>query len=113
MYLPYVFLAFATKPLRELCERQPDAEREYGVAIARALRNRIADLRVATSIADMVAGSPAEQVDDPTRMTVTLTARSRLVLCSNHNQTPIRDSGAVDWSRVSRIKILDIEVDDD
>jgi hypothetical protein len=47
--------SFATRSLRNLCERQSAAECALGVSIAAALRHRLADLESADSLADLVA----------------------------------------------------------
>lgn len=45
-------------------------------------------------------------------MVVTLTPHARLLFCSNHAATPTFATGEVDWSKVRRVKVLKVEVDD-
>ena len=42
------------------------------------------------------------------RRAVRLTPECRIVFCSGHVNTPLTKVGAVDWGRVTRIKILSI-----
>ncbi len=106
-------LAFANKSLRQLCESEAKATREFGGRVAQRLRRRLADLRAATSVKDLVAGRPRELESVRRRnVSVELAEGSRIVFCANHNSIPTLSSGGVDWSSVSRIKILRIESDD-
>jgi len=97
-------LAFATKILRSLCEEEDAAVEKFGTKAAAELRARIADLRAADSVADIVAGTPRFFDDDP-RMTVSLLGVLEIVLRPNHIKMPLRDDGRIDWSRVRRLKI--------
>jgi len=36
---------------------------------------------------------------------------AKLVFCVNHHTVPTRESGDVDWSRVTRVRILSVECD--
>ena len=51
-------LAFETMSLRTICESESDAKHELGQTVAESLKRRLADLRAATSITDLVAGRP-------------------------------------------------------
>lgn len=67
-------------------------------------------MRAAASVEELVAGHPrAVEGGRHPRFAVNLCDGSRLVFCASHNTIPLLASGGVDWSRVSRIKILGIE----
>ena len=51
-----VNLAFATLKLRSLCECQAKAEHEFGFAVAKQLRARLADLREVDTVLKLPAG---------------------------------------------------------
>jgi proteic killer suppression protein len=103
-------LAFDTKSLRDLCEKEEKARRELAPDVAQKLKHRLADLRAADSVEDLVAGRPREtESANPGYFVIDLTDGSRLAFCANHRNVPLLTSGGVDWSRVSRIKILRIE----
>jgi proteic killer suppression protein len=104
-------LAFANKPLRDHCESQLKAERRFGIGIARNLRARLADLREADSITDLVAGEPRVFSGGEALMTVSIGGGLRIVFRANHVKNPFKRDGDVDWTRVSRIKIIDIGAD--
>jgi toxin HigB-1 len=103
-------LAFATKSLRQLCENGARAKRDLGLQMAEQLRGRLADLRAAMSVKDLVVGRPREVDGMPkSHIAVDLYEGYHIVSCANHNSIPILESGDVDWSKVTRIKILRIE----
>lgn len=103
-------LAFANKPLRQTCESESIARRDLGVRIAEKLKRRLADLRAAKSVTDLVAGRPRElEGSDGEHYAVELRDGSRIVFCANHVTIPVLESGSVDWSKVNRVKILRIE----
>ena len=103
-------LAFDSKPLRTICEKEVDAKRELGPAVAEVLKHRLADMWAATSIKDLVAGRPRLlHPAEYKHMVVDLRDGYQIVFCANHTNNPITESGKIDWSRVSRIKIIRIE----
>lgn len=100
-------LAFETKDLREICEKEAEARRRLGSAVAEVLKHRLADLDAATSPNDLIAGNPRVGPDMDT-MTIDLCDGYQLVLSPNHPNNPTRRTGEVNWSKVSRIRILRI-----
>jgi plasmid maintenance system killer protein len=103
-------LTFATKSLRQLCESEAAAKRELGADVAERLKRRLADLRAAAHVNDLVAGQPREIEGAHNRcIAVHLYDGYRIVFCANHRTVPVLDSGSVDWSGVRRVKILGIE----
>ena len=66
-------------------------------------------MRAAESINDLITGRPRELNDGTGRFVIDLHPGHRLVFCANHPTNPASDSGNLDWSRVSRVKIVNIE----
>jgi proteic killer suppression protein len=105
-------IAFATKKLRQLCENEEVARSSVGHAVAGRLKARLADLSAASCVKELVAGRPRQLTGRrPGCLAVKLTSGWRLVICANHNAVPEVDGGAIDWSRVNRVKVVDIEND--
>jgi hypothetical protein len=100
-------LSFAKKSLRELCESSAKANRKLGIDAANELRRRVADLRAATSVHDLLVGQPRGSGADEIALDVGTSFE--ITFCANHNTVPRLESGAIDWSKVSRVKILGIE----
>jgi len=103
-------IAFDKKSLRQICENDEKAKHDLGVKVADKLRRRLADLRAAKTVKDLIAGRPHE-LDEPDdrHIGVELCDGYRIVFCANHNSIPTLKPNRVDWSKVSRVKILRIE----
>jgi len=105
-----VLIAFDSRDLRTVCLTRHAAVARYGEALASVLIDRLADLRAATSICDIIAAEPRllpGALGDT--MAVDLTDGSALVFCANHVDLPRSADERVDWTRVSRIRLLRIE----
>jgi plasmid maintenance system killer protein len=108
-YILALDLAFDSRSLRTICEKEEETVREFGLSVAEVLKHRLADLRAAKSINDLVVGYP--QVLDGTnnqQMAINLPDDYQVIFCANHPNNPVLENGFVDWSKVSRIKILQI-----
>ena len=107
-------LAFEIKSLRTICESEVQANSELGSDVAEILKHRLADLRAATTINDLVAGRSLI-VDDANQeqMIINLQHGYRIVFCANHTKNPTTETGETDWTKVSRIKILRIDKSND
>lgn len=108
--LTHLELAFDTKALRSLCEDEAIAVDELGNELAEKLKRRVADIRAATSVNDILVGRPCELEDTGGNLFgITLGKGYRMVFSANHIKNPRTATGVVDWSRVSRMKLLRIE----
>lgn len=100
-------LDFKDKKLRELCEQRASAERKLGADSARKLRSRLADLQAAVCVTDLAAGGPHPlQGDRAGQFALKLEGGKRLVFEPDHNPVPYREDGSIDWSRVTRVRII-------
>lgn len=102
-------LAFSTKALRAVCESEERALRELGVDLASILKRRLADLRAAANATDLVAGNPKPAPDSKEELMLDLADGFTVFLTANHAAIPRLRSGHIDWSNVSRVKLLRIE----
>lgn len=103
-------LAFESKSLRTMCEIEARAMHELGNAVAQTLKHRLADLRAAASVNDLVAGRPHVLDSSVLQvMVVDLCDGYSLLFKSNHTKCPLTGADDIDWGRVSRIKIVAIE----
>lgn len=102
-------LAFDSISLREVCESERKALDLLGAEVAKTLRRRLADLRAAENIEDIKAGC-LRIIGNKSAdfITIDLCQNYTMVLSANHVQNPVLKSGEVDWSRVRRLKLLDI-----
>lgn len=103
-------LAFESRQIREICEVAQVAEASLGPEVAGSLRGRLSDIEAASSIRDIVLGNLrlAEQGNND-RMMIDISPEYRLIFCANHAKNPVTTEKAIDWERVSRVKIQAIE----
>ena len=103
-------LAFDSRSLRTICESEADAKRELGPIVAEVLKHRLADMRAATSVRDLLVGKPRIiSESDHHFMVIDLCEGYQLIFCANHPPNPEVEPGELDWQRVRRIKITRIE----
>ena len=98
-------LAFQTQALRDICEDAEKATSEFGDEVAIALRHRLADLRAAVSLTDLVVGHPQVSGD---HVSVKVGKTHDLYLAANHVRMPLTPDGSLDWRTVSRLRVLEI-----
>lgn len=81
--------------------------RELGTVVAAMLRARLADLRAANTVADVPI--VARPTSASTREgEIDLGDGFKMIICANHPVPPVRQSRVINWSQISRIKILRI-----
>lgn len=107
-------LAFESRALRTICESETDAKRELGPTVAEVLKHRLADLRAATSIKDLVAGKPhlSDEGTDQ-NLIIDLVSGYSIVVGANHSRNPLTETGRLNWAMISRVKLLRIESNND
>lgn len=103
--------AFDNRELRAVCENRRKAEAKFGAQIAQLLFDRLADLRAADSISDLIVGNP--QVFDDSKglpnLKIELASNYIIILTPNHVELPKGKNGHLDWTTVTRLKIMKIE----
>jgi hypothetical protein len=99
-------LAFETVGLRRVCESGTEARRSLPKETVEELQDRLADLRAAMSVSDLVAGEPLLDARVPGRIRFRLDGGYELVCVGNHPKPPLTDDGLVDFNRVRRIRVV-------
>jgi len=103
-----MIIAFDSKKLREICEDDAVAVKELGSPAAEALRQRLADLRAAESIRDLLVGNPRTSGAENATLTIDLTAAARTIWSQNHTTPPRTSLGDIDWERTGRVRLVEI-----
>ena len=103
-------LAFATEELRDYCEIEVMGERAYGMEPARHLRERLASLREADTLFELLTGFPRPIPGyDGRCYEVSLTAGWYMIICAQHKKLPRREgANGIDWSKVTRVIVQSI-----
>jgi proteic killer suppression protein len=102
-------IEYANKHLRKLCEQNRFAVQELGVNCAKKLQTRIADLQSANDVLELPAGKPHPlQRDRKGQYAISLPDGKRIIFVPANNPTPMIDDKNIDWSRVTKIRIIEI-----
>jgi hypothetical protein len=106
-------IAFQSKALRDSCESEDLLRTKFGELVGGAITRRLADLRAAVTIRDLVVGNPREVFSGkhPT-LCIDLAENSVLLLRVNHLKPPINSNGTISWLEVTRLKVLSIGTTD-
>lgn len=102
-------IQFRSKQLQTLCEQQRIAIKELGAPCAKKLQNRIADLQSANNVSELPMGKPHSlKGKRKAQYAIELADGKRLIFIPANNPTPMLDDENIDWTRVTKIKIVDI-----
>jgi hypothetical protein len=101
-------LAFETVGLRRVCESDIEARKSFPEGTAEELQDRLADMRAAMSVSDLVAGKPSLDAQPPGQIRFELDGGYGLVCVGNHPRPPLTDDGLVDFGRMRRVKVVTI-----
>ena len=103
-------LVFATKTIRHLCESQSKARRFFGKRVADKLRSRLSDLEAALNINDMSVWCLSEPPTEPNgQLSLEIEDGFALVIAAAETPTSNVEGVAIDWTRVTRVKVVKIE----
>lgn len=86
------------------------ARKKYEPEVVDQLKARLADVRAAKSVFDLLVGG-LQFAQGGKTVSVSLTGDHRLLCQVNHVAPPRDERGEVDWTQVSRIKVMAIERD--
>ncbi len=104
-----IILSYDSERVRNFCIKEVIARQHFPHKVVDMLKKRLADLRALSQLSDLLAGNPRESSSlPPGEYIIDLCDGFCLIFCSSHPKTPIRPTGSVDWTNVSRIKILGI-----
>lgn len=103
---------FRTKKLQKQCTDTKEAQRSWGRNQAKKLRQRLDELRASQNL-EVMRSLPGRchelKGDRQGQLSVDLEHPYRLILEPANNPIPTKDDGGLDWSRVTGIRILEIE----
>ena len=98
---------FSNKTEEQLCSDERKASRRLGSKGTRKLLARLADLRAAACVSDLVAGRPHPLKHDRLgQFAIDLDGGCRLVFEPASDPVPRTDDGSVAWREVTAVRIL-------
>lgn len=100
-------ILFLTADIQRLCEQERLAVRKLGADSAKKLKSRLADLSAAASVSGLVAGHPHPLRGDRLgQFAVSLAGGARLVFEPANEPRPLLADGTIDWTRITRIRVV-------
>ena len=105
-------IIFASEKFAELCNNQKALIKQLGPERARRLRRRLDDLRAATTLAEMrhLPGRCHELHGNRSgQFSLDLDHPYRLIFEPAHEPTPRKGDGGLDWTSITRVKVIGIE----
>jgi proteic killer suppression protein len=100
---------FKNKKIRNVCEQKSSAKSKRGSPLAKKIERRMADLKAADSVNDLVAGNPHPLKGDRAgQFALRLHGGKRLVFEPNHHPIARLKDGSIDWSNVTKVLIVEI-----
>lgn len=97
-------IAFQTKGLRRICERELLINREFGDIAGRKLQSRISELLAADCVGDL----PIKGEKDGKCYRISFAEGKSILLEANHVDNPTDSKGHIDWCKVKRVKVTSI-----
>ena len=104
-----MIIAFQSTRIRDLCEDPDAADRHMGRNVAEVFRDRLADVRAAASVEDLIVGNPRRHGPEGEFLRIAVGRDIDIVLKANHRRSVIDGSGRVDWTHVSYVKMIEVE----
>lgn len=100
-------ISFESKYLRKLCEDNEFASSQMRKDSASALKVRLADLRAANSMNDIISIWPDVKIN-ASNCKISIGENYVMMITANHNTNPLTDEGDIQWENVSRVRVLEI-----
>lgn len=101
-------LAFRTRELRSICEDEDVAAERFDPRVVGSLKRRLADLRAADSVDDLVAGHPRLASDPYPAVSLDLACGYELVCHVNHPNPQVGADRQLSWPSVRRLQVTAI-----
>jgi plasmid maintenance system killer protein len=108
-----VHITFINKKLAKLLSTEKELIRTYGPDNGRRIARRLQNIADAANLAEL-AKIPQTRVhelsgDRDEQISVDVKHPYRLLLASDHEQTPRKEDGGLDWERITKVQVLEVE----
>ncbi len=105
-------VSFANRSLQRACSSERDMKKTWSAPMAKKLQQRLAELTAAVTLEDISRLPPArchELVGNRQgQLSVDLVHPYRLIFLPDHDPTPEKPEGGLDWAQVTRIVVLEV-----
>lgn len=107
-------ISFDRKKDEKVCNSEKAIRKKFGKRQGDLLKRRLTDLSAATVLEDMrnLPGRTKElTANRKGELSVDLVHPDRLIFEPANSPIPRRDDGGLDWTRVTAIRILELDID--
>ena len=105
-------ISFKNTKLAKVLNSERELVRAYGPDNGRRIGRRLQNIADATTLEEL-ARLPQTRVhelsgDRDEQISVDVKHPYRLILVSNHEETPRKPDGGLDWARITKVKVVEI-----
>lgn len=106
-------IVFRSPKLQKECSIERESKRQWGAPNAKKIRQRLADLQAAETLADVSTLPPARchplHGDRAGRFAVDVHQPHRLIFEPANDPVPMKEDGSIDLTKVTKVRILEVE----
>ncbi len=102
-------ISFENKKLRQLCENQNRAKTQLGTSLALRLKTFLADLDIFNNVNELISGRIYKTRFENNTFVIELSGELEIVFSVNHLNPLLSVDNTINWSKVTRIKIINIQ----
>jgi len=103
---------FTNRSMQRACSSEKEMRRRWGAALAGKLKVRLAELAAAETLDDIARVPPARchelKGNRAGQLSIDLVHPQRLIIEPDHDPAPRKDDGGLDWTKVTRIVVVEI-----
>jgi len=107
-----VEVSFASRKMQKTCSSKKEMRRVWGAVLTKKLQQRLMELKAAGTLEDISRLPPArchELVGDRKgQLSVDVTHPHRLIFAPDHDPVPRKPDGGLDWTRVTKVVVLEV-----
>ncbi|MBZ0168460.1 Plasmid maintenance system killer protein [Candidatus Methylomirabilis lanthanidiphila] len=105
-------ITFISRKLQKVCNSEKEMRARFAKPLAERLQQRLAELKAADTLDDIRRLPPARchelSQNRKGQLAVDLVQPKRLIFEPDHNPVPCKPDGGLDWSHVTRIRVIEI-----
>lgn len=105
-------ISFTNKKLAKLLNSKKDVIKKYGPVNGKIILRQLSDMAAADTL-EVLAKLPQKRIHELTgdrdeQISVDVKHPYRLILKPDDKETPRKDDGGLDWSRIKKVVVLEI-----
>ncbi|MEO5376803.1 MAG: hypothetical protein H7832_03310 [Magnetococcus sp. DMHC-6] len=100
-------IQYKNQKIEKLCNQQAVAQQTFGKPVAIKLQTRIAEIKAASRVTELIAGDPHPLKGNRLgQFSLSFSESERVVFKPNQDPIPRHEDSSIDWSQVINIIIV-------